>query len=141
MIVTLVVCSPFTILCSTLGCYFQLLPWKPSLSTGKGRMVSADNGIRVSTPEQMAKLKPAFVRPHGTITAANASFLVRINLPSPFSLLPSPFFLWYICLYIVLVFLLNCTYTHMKTDGASAVLLMSEEKALELGYKPKAYLR
>ena len=29
----------------------------------------------------------------------------------------------------------------MKTDGASAVLLMSEEKALELGYKPKAYLR
>ena len=24
----------------------------------------------------MAKLKPAFVRPHGTITAANASFLV-----------------------------------------------------------------
>ena len=54
-------------------------------------MVSADNGIRVSTPEQMAKLKPAFVRPHGTITAANASFLVRINLPSPFSLLPSSF--------------------------------------------------
>ena len=49
-------------------------------------MVNADNGIRVSTPEQMAKLKPAFVRPHGTITAANASFLVRINLLSP----PSP---------------------------------------------------
>ena len=45
-------------------------------STGKGITVKADNGIRVSTPEQMAKLKPAFVRPHGTITAANASFLV-----------------------------------------------------------------
>ena len=29
----------------------------------------------------------------------------------------------------------------MQTDGASATLLMSEEKALELGYKPKAYLR
>ena len=28
-----------------------------------------------------------------------------------------------------------------QTDGASAALLMSEEKALELGYKPKAYLR
>lgn len=28
-----------------------------------------------------------------------------------------------------------------QTDGASAVLLMSEEKALALGYKPKAYLR
>ena len=38
--------------------------------------MKADNGIRVSTPEQMAKLKPAFVRPHGTVTAANASFLV-----------------------------------------------------------------
>jgi len=69
---------------------------------GKGKMVSGDNGIRVSTPEQMAKLKPAFIRPHGTITAANASFL---------------------------------------TDGASAALLMSEDRALELGYKPKAYLR
>lgn len=69
---------------------------------GKGITVKADNGVRVSTPEQMAKLKPAFVRPHGTITAANASFL---------------------------------------TDGASACLLMSEEKAKELGFKPKAYLR
>ena len=28
-----------------------------------------------------------------------------------------------------------------QTDGASACVLMSEEKALELGYKPKAYLR
>uniref|UniRef100_A0A4W5PSG7 Trifunctional enzyme subunit beta, mitochondrial n=1 Tax=Hucho hucho TaxID=62062 RepID=A0A4W5PSG7_9TELE len=27
------------------------------------------------------------------------------------------------------------------TDGASAVLIMSEEKALAMGYKPKAYLR
>lgn len=69
---------------------------------GKSTPVSADNGIRPSSPEQMAKLKPAFVKPHGTITAANASFL---------------------------------------TDGASAVLLMSEEKALQLGFKPKAYLR
>lgn len=50
----------------------------------------------------MSKLKAAFIKPHGTITAANSSFL---------------------------------------TDGASACLLMTEEKALELGYKPKAYLR
>ena len=28
-----------------------------------------------------------------------------------------------------------------QTDGASACLLMSEEKALALGLKPKAYLR
>ena len=42
----------------------------------------------------MGSLKPAFVKPHGTVTAANASYL---------------------------------------TDGASAALLMAEEKALELG--------
>jgi len=41
-------------------------------------------------------------RPHGTITAANASYL---------------------------------------TDGASACLLATEEKAKQLGLKPKAYLR
>uniref|UniRef100_A0A4W3HE22 Trifunctional enzyme subunit beta, mitochondrial n=1 Tax=Callorhinchus milii TaxID=7868 RepID=A0A4W3HE22_CALMI len=64
--------------------------------------VMKDNGIRPSSMEMMSKLKPAFVKPHGTITAANASFL---------------------------------------TDGASAVLLMSEEKALSMGYKPIAYLR
>uniref|UniRef100_A0A8D2MQC4 Trifunctional enzyme subunit beta, mitochondrial n=1 Tax=Zonotrichia albicollis TaxID=44394 RepID=A0A8D2MQC4_ZONAL len=50
----------------------------------------------------MGKLKPAFVKPYGTVTAANSSFL---------------------------------------TDGASAMLIMSEEKALAMGYKPKAYLR
>uniref|UniRef100_A0A8C3GC85 Trifunctional enzyme subunit beta, mitochondrial n=1 Tax=Cyclopterus lumpus TaxID=8103 RepID=A0A8C3GC85_CYCLU len=65
-------------------------------------IVSKDNGIRVSSMEQMGKLKAAFIKPHGTVTAANSSFL---------------------------------------TDGASAVLIMSEEKALAMGYKPKAYLR
>lgn len=40
------------------------------------KRVDRDNGIRVSTLDQMAKLKPAFVKPHGTVTAANASFLV-----------------------------------------------------------------
>ncbi|NXY79336.1 ECHB enzyme, partial [Glareola pratincola] len=64
--------------------------------------VTKDNGIRPSSMEQMGKLKPAFVKPFGTVTAANSSFL---------------------------------------TDGASAILLMSEEKALAMGYKPKAYLR
>ena len=43
---------------------------------GRTVTVTADNGIRVSTPQQMAKLKPAFIKPHGTVTAANASFLV-----------------------------------------------------------------
>ncbi len=64
--------------------------------------ISKDNGIRPSTPEQMAKLKAAFIKPHGTITAANASYL---------------------------------------TDGASACLLMTEEKAKQLGLQPKAYMR
>uniref|UniRef100_UPI00358EDD94 trifunctional enzyme subunit beta, mitochondrial n=1 Tax=Myxine glutinosa TaxID=7769 RepID=UPI00358EDD94 len=68
----------------------------------KKGVVAKDNGIRSSSLEQMGKLKPAFIKPHGTITAANASFL---------------------------------------TDGASAVLIMSEEKALSMGFTPKAYLR
>eukprot|EP00088_Acartia_fossae_P044784 TRINITY_DN4779_c0_g1_i2.p1 TRINITY_DN4779_c0_g1~~TRINITY_DN4779_c0_g1_i2.p1 ORF type:complete len:469 (+),score=185.19 TRINITY_DN4779_c0_g1_i2:35-1441(+) len=69
----------------------------------KGKdFVTIDNGIRPSTEAQMAKLKPAFVKPHGTVTAANSSYL---------------------------------------TDGASACLLMTEEKAKELGFAPKAYLR
>ncbi|XP_015227214.1 PREDICTED: trifunctional enzyme subunit beta, mitochondrial-like, partial [Cyprinodon variegatus] len=38
-------------------------------------IVSKDNGIRPSSMEQMARLKPAFVKPHGTVTAANSSFL------------------------------------------------------------------
>lgn len=69
----------------------------------KFETVKVDNGFRAdSTLEKMAKLRPAFIKPHGTVTAANASFL---------------------------------------TDGASATLIMTEEKALELGYTPKAYLR
>jgi len=67
-----------------------------------GEYISKDNGIKDSTMEKMSKLKPAFIKPHGTVTAANASFL---------------------------------------TDGASACLIMTEDKALAMGYKPKAYLR
>jgi len=60
---------------------------------------TTDNGIQSeSTYEKLASFKPAFVRPHGTHTAANSSFL---------------------------------------TDGGAATLIMSEEKALELGYQPK----
>ena len=62
--------------------------------------ITKDNGVRGdSTVEKMAKLKPAFDKYVGTITAANASFL---------------------------------------TDGATAVLLTSEDKAKELGLTPKA---
>ena len=47
-------------------------------------------------------VQPAFIKPHGTVTAGNASFL---------------------------------------TDGASAALLMSEEKAKQLGYKPRTVFK
>ncbi|XP_063388088.1 trifunctional enzyme subunit beta, mitochondrial [Cydia fagiglandana] len=54
------------------GYFTDLIPVKVD---GKDGLVDKDNGIRVSTPEQLAKLKPAFIKPHGTVTAANASFL------------------------------------------------------------------
>ncbi|GAB1605374.1 trifunctional enzyme subunit beta, mitochondrial-like [Argonauta hians] len=69
---------------------------------GVAEIVVKDNGIRPSSMDKLQKLKPAFIKPHGTVTAANSSFL---------------------------------------TDGASACLIMSEEKALAMGFKPKAYLR
>ena len=98
---------------------------------GKSKTISTDNGIRVSSMDKMGKLKPAFVKPHGTVTAANSSFLVSseamFTLLSTDSRVPS----------------LNhlCKDIPFQTDGASACLIMSEEKALELGYKPMAYLR
>lgn len=58
--------------------------------------------VRESSMEKMGKLKAAFVKPHGTHTAANSSAL---------------------------------------TDGGAATLIMSEEKALELGYVPKAVIK
>lgn len=68
------------------------------INVNKKGLVDRDNGVRVSSLEKMAKLNPAFIRPHGTVTAANASFL---------------------------------------TDGATACLIMTEEKAKEFGLKPK----
>ena len=49
------------------------------LLTGVAETVTADNGIRITPKEKMAKLRAAFIKPHGTITAANASFLVRLK--------------------------------------------------------------
>jgi len=61
----------------------------------RGAMVDADNGVRADTSlERLAKLKPAFVKPFGTVTAGNASPL---------------------------------------TDGAAAVVLMEEERAVAEG--------
>ncbi|RUO25239.1 acetyl-CoA C-acyltransferase FadI [Aliidiomarina minuta] len=62
-----------------------------------------DNNIRSdSKVEGYAKLRPAFDRKHGSVTAANSTPL---------------------------------------TDGAAAVLMMTESRAKELGYKPLGYIR
>merc|ERR1719266_1867163 len=46
------------------------------VKTPKGKdFITVDNGIRITPAEKMAKLKPAFIKPHGTVTAANSSFL------------------------------------------------------------------
>ena len=75
----------------------------PVATPPKFNQITKDNGIRGdSTIEKAAKLGPAFVKPHGTITAANASYL---------------------------------------TDGAAATLIMSEDKAKELGLQPKSILK
>jgi acetyl-CoA acyltransferase len=63
-----------------------------------GEMVTADEGIRDTDMETLARLRPAF-KEDGKVTAANSSQI---------------------------------------TDGASAVLIMSAEKAAELGLTPRA---
>ncbi|MCL1148395.1 acetyl-CoA C-acyltransferase FadI [Shewanella marinintestina] len=65
--------------------------------------IDRDNNIREnSSLESYAKLRPAFDRKHGSVTAANSTPL---------------------------------------TDGASAVLLMSEGRAKALGYTPIGYIK
>lgn len=48
---------------------------EPTYSPQTKGFVTRDNGVRVGTMDKLEKLKPAFVKPHGTITAANASYL------------------------------------------------------------------
>lgn len=74
----------------------------PVVPQGTGKAVTTDNGPRADAAfGGLNKLRPAFYKKYGTVTAGNSSFL---------------------------------------TDGAAAVLLMSEEKAKALGLKPKAYI-
>lgn len=73
----------------------------PVVAPGANAIVS-DNGPRSDAKyDTLLRLRPAFYKKHGTVTAGNSSFL---------------------------------------TDGASAVLLMNEDKAKALGLKPKAYI-
>lgn len=75
----------------------------PVVPPGKTKVADRDNGPRENAViDKLSKLKPAFDRRYGTVTAGNSSFL---------------------------------------TDGASAVLLMSEKKAKKLGLHPLAYLK
>lgn len=51
----------------------EIEPVRPSPTFSN---IDRDNGIRAdSSAERLAKLRPAFVKPHGTVTAANSSFL------------------------------------------------------------------
>ncbi|MEY3818215.1 MAG: hypothetical protein RIT00_940, partial [Actinomycetota bacterium] len=67
----------------------------------EGKVMTTDEGIRESTLEKLATLKPAYrpVEDGGKVTAGNSSQI---------------------------------------TDGATAVLIMSEERAKQLGLKPRA---
>ncbi|TQV86485.1 acetyl-CoA C-acyltransferase FadI [Aliikangiella coralliicola] len=65
--------------------------------------LTRDNTVRFDSKlESYKKLRPAFDKKHGTLTAANSTGL---------------------------------------TDGAASLLLMSESRAKELGYKPLGYIR
>jgi acetyl-CoA acetyltransferase family protein len=45
-------------------------------STGSSSLSLSDNGIKIgSTIDKLSSLKPSFVKPHGTVTAGNSSFL------------------------------------------------------------------
>ena len=75
----------------------EILP----VQDAEGNMMAADEGLRETTMESLAKLKPAF-RPEeegGKVTAGNSSQI---------------------------------------TDGAAAILIMSEERAQQLGLTPRA---
>ncbi|NXJ86245.1 ECHB enzyme, partial [Trogon melanurus] len=98
------------------GLLVDVVPFKvPGKDT-----VTKDNGIRPSSMEQMGKLKPAFVKPHGTVTAANSSFLVKhipfcvfLSLP-PVLLLLFP---------LLRAFLLRRDFVYVSQDPKDQLLL------------------
>ncbi|MFH1035817.1 MAG: acetyl-CoA C-acetyltransferase [Pseudomonadota bacterium] len=75
----------------------QIVPVAVPQKKGDPKLVERDEGIRSTSPEVLARLKPVFKKEGGTVTAGNASSL---------------------------------------NDGAAAVVVMSADKARELGIKP-----
>ncbi len=74
----------------------QIVPVAIPQKKGEPKLVTADEGLRESSPELLAKLKPVFKKEGGTVTAGNASSL---------------------------------------NDGAAAMVVMSKDKANQLGLK------
>jgi acetyl-CoA acyltransferase len=72
----------------------EILPMRDA----EGKLMTVDEGIRESTLEKLASLKPSF-KEDGKVTAANSSQI---------------------------------------TDGSAALLIMSEDKASQLGLRPRA---
>ena len=77
----------------------EIVPLSITDQAGERVWMDKDEGVRVSTAEGLAKLKPAF---GGTTTAGNAS---------------------------------------QRSDGAAAALLMTLERAQQLGWQPMAVVR
>jgi hypothetical protein len=48
-------------------------------STGSDAIITKDNGIRHTPFEAMTNLEPYFMKPHGTVTAANSAFIVSTS--------------------------------------------------------------
>jgi acetyl-CoA acetyltransferase family protein len=58
------------------GYLTDVLKTVPSSESKTGEAITSDTGVRApADPAALAKMRPAFVKPHGTVTAASASYL------------------------------------------------------------------
>lgn len=87
---------------------------------GKSGASDRDNGVRPSDMATMAKLRPAFIKPNGEQRSSRGALAA---------------------LTLCVTGTVTAANASFLTDGASAALVMTEARAKELGYTPKAYLR